>query len=175
MNSTNSAEDITDIIPFDNYESEAQSIIRKYTLASTGLGFIPNPIVNVGSTASTQIMMIRELCELFNVPFNKNLAGVALNAVLGSMVTKAAGMLAAIFIPGAKPMARFNLAGGGISGLYTNTVGEFYKIHFQKGGSLKDASITDLSKYFKEEYERGDIGLNNLSPMNILKGFWPNK
>ena len=166
----------TDIVPANIYENEAQSIIRKYVLMSTGLGFVPNPVLNVGSTATTQILMIRELCDLFKVPFQKELVSVSVSSLFGSAVTKAVGLVAAMVIPGAKPVARLNLAGGGISGLYTNTVGEYYKIHFQKGGTLKDASFSDLGRYFKEEYQRGDIGINSLTnPMSVLKGFWGNK
>lgn len=157
-------------------EERANKVIRKYTVASTGLGFIPNPIANVASTATTQMLMIRELCQIYNVPFQRDIASTTIQSFVGSVVSKAFGFIAAALIPGAKPLGRLNLVGGGISGLYNNTIGEFYKIHFQNGGTLENASVNDLIRYFKQEYDRGDISLSKITgnPVKIIKNTFGN-
>lgn len=147
---------------------KADKAIRNYTIAATGSGIIPIPVVSATAITGIQVMLIKELCRLYNIPFTKKRMNVIINSVIGSMVTRLLA-LATVAIPGVSAPMK-GLSGGAIAGIYTATVGEFYKVHFQNGGTLKDASIGDLSKYFLEEYQRGDISLSSITnPTNMMK------
>ncbi|MEM1121668.1 MAG: hypothetical protein AAGJ18_14550 [Bacteroidota bacterium] len=142
-------------------EKAANKIIRKYTIAATGSGLIPVPVLSAAVITGIQVLMTKELCALFGVDFENQKASVLLNAALGSAATRVVSM-AALVVPGiSAPMK--GLSGAAIAGVYTATVGEFYKVHFQNGGNLENASIRELASYFVDEYQRGDISLNSIA------------
>lgn len=149
------------------HDSEANRTIRNYTLAAMGGGAISHPLFSGLAVTTLQVMMVKSLCDLFGVPFLNRRTNVIINSALGSAATQLVA-IASTAIPGVSTPMK-GLSGAAISALYTATVGEFYKVHFQKGGTLDNASITDLSKYIVEEYRRGDISLGNLTnPMGTI-------
>lgn len=151
------------------YDEESQKIIKKYTLLATGAGFVPIPVASSAAAVAAQVYMIKDLCEQFNIPFDKKTTSVVINSVIGSVLSKAISMAINTVVP-VSSLAGMDFSSAAISGLYTATVGEFYKVHFQNGGTLADASIGDLGKYFMEEIERGDIGISNLTnPTSFMK------
>ncbi|MEM1216607.1 MAG: DUF697 domain-containing protein [Bacteroidota bacterium] len=149
-------------------EQAANKIIRNYTLAAAASGFVPFSVLSAAGVTATQVFMIRSLCQLYQVPFKENQAQVLLNSALGSAATRLIG-IAATAVPGVRTPMR-GLSGAAIASLYTATVGEFYKMHFQKGGTLDTASIKDFGNYLVEEFQQGDISLQQLAnPMSTLK------
>ena len=94
-----------------------------------------------------------------------------MNSFLGCVTTRLIG-IAAMAIPGISAPLK-GVSGAAVAGIYTATVGEFYKVHFQNGGTLEDASLSDLTKYIAEEYNRGDINLSQISnPSKIFKNIF---
>ena len=67
---------------------EARKIIRKYTVISTGAALVPYDFVDVVSSTAAQALMIKELCELYDVTYSKKLANVAFWSAMGSVATK---------------------------------------------------------------------------------------
>lgn len=152
-------------------DKKAQKIIRKYILFSTAGGLVPTPLISVGTTVATQVLMIRDLCHLYHVSFDEKMTTLLINSTIGGVLTKALSVAVSAALLGSKPTSGPDISGAAICGLYTATVGEFYKVHFDNGGALQDASIRDLAKYFMEEIERGDIGLSNLTnPFKTMTG-----
>jgi uncharacterized protein (DUF697 family) len=161
------ATDVT-TVPTNLYEEEAQHIIRKYTIIAAGGGLLPNPILSFAASTGLQMLMIRELCKLYHVDYDNNLAGVAVNSVAGSVATTGLSFVVSSFIPGSNPVVGFDVSGAAIAGIYTATVGEFYKEHFQRGGTLQDASISDLGHYLLDEIQNGDLSMNSLTNPSYL-------
>lgn len=151
------------------HDDAAIKIIRKYTLMAAGSGLIPFAAVSATATTGVQVMMIRELCQLFDVPFDGKVASMVVTSAVGSIVVQGASILVSGGVPGIVNPTK-GLSGAILSGVYTATVGEFYKVHFQKGGSLNDASLLDIGKYFKAEIENGDISVSNVAnPVSFAK------
>ena len=150
------------------YDDKANKIIRNYSLAASGSGFIPHPLLSSTGVTAFQILLIKDLCELYQIPFSEKRLNVVLTSVLGSAAVRLI-TFATRTIPGiSKPME--GLTGATISGFYTASIGEFYKVHFQNGGNLDNADFRDLGWYFIEEYNRGSISLNDLTnPQTILE------
>jgi uncharacterized protein (DUF697 family) len=149
------------------HDEKANKIIRNYTIAATGSGLVPIPLISAAASTGIQVLMIRDLCRLFEVPFTSKQINVIVNSALGTIATRIVA-LATTVIPGISAPTK-GLSGAAIAGLYVATVGEFYKVHFQDGGTLEDASINDLRKYFIEEYKRGDINTSSLNPVSMVK------
>lgn len=150
-------------LAIEKRDKKAQKIIRKYVLIASAGGLVSMPLVSVGATVTTQVLMIRDLCSLYHVPFDEKMTTLIINSSIGGVLTKAISMAISTVIPGSQPTVGIDVSGAVICGLYTATVGEFYKVHFDNNGNLEDASIRDLAKYFMEEIERGDIGLDNFT------------
>lgn len=153
-----------------NNNKKADKIVKKFTIIATGSGLIPNPVASVGATVGAQLFMIKDLCELYKVPFEEQQTKVLLNSVIGGVLTKAISMVVSAVVPNGQPTTGPDFSGAAICGLYTATVGEYYKDHFQSGGNLDNATLKDLGNYFMAEIEKGDIGLSSFSnPSSIMK------
>ncbi|MEM1327249.1 MAG: DUF697 domain-containing protein [Bacteroidota bacterium] len=150
------------------YEDEAQHTIRKYTIIAAGGGLLPNPLLSFAATTGLQLLMIRELCNLYRIDYDKNLASVAINSVAGSIATTGVSFAVSSFIPGSNPIVGFDVSGAAIAGIYTATVGAFYKDHFQRGGTLEDASIGDLGHYLLDEIQNGNLSVSKLTNPTYL-------
>lgn len=148
---------------------KADKIIKKFTIISTGSGLIPNPVASVGATVGAQLFMIKDLCELFKVSYEEQQTAVLINSVIGGVLTKAISMVVSTLIPNNSATNGPDFSGAAICGLYTATVGEYYKDHFQSGGNLENATLSDLGDYFMAEIQRGDIGLSSFTnPSSIM-------
>ncbi|MFK7935700.1 MAG: DUF697 domain-containing protein [Saprospiraceae bacterium] len=150
-------------------DEPAMGIIRKFTLIAAGGGLIPLAAVSATANTGIQVMMIKELCQLFNVQFDGKVATTVVTAVIGSAIIQGASIAVSGGIPGVVNPTK-GISGAILAGVYTATVGEFYKVHFQKGGTLEDASLLDIGKYFKAEIDNGDISVSNIAnPMSFAK------
>jgi uncharacterized protein (DUF697 family) len=149
-------------------ERDADKIIRNYTLAATASGFIPFSPIAASGVAATLVLMIQSLCELYQVPFSPSRARVLVHALLGSIATRLAAQLVTS-LPGMRHSLR-GVSTAATASLFTATVGEFYKRHFQRGGTLANASVRDFTKYVVEAVDRGDLTVGKLiSPVDTLQ------
>jgi len=149
------------------HEELSQKIIRKYTLISAGAALVPYDFVDVISSTAAQTMMIKELCELYDIPYSKRLANVAFWSATGSVATKVISAAVGSLI-NKSGFAGIDLTGAAVSGIYTATVGEFYKLHLRDGGVLEDVNISDFADYFIEEIKRGDLSMATFTNPSAL-------
>ncbi len=148
----------------DEFEQKSSSIIKKYTLASAAAGLIPVTGIDILGSSAAQLFMIRELAQLYSVSTD-DLTQTAIYSALGSTIAKLGTNLVVSILPGSGS----NLAGAAVAGIYTATVGEFYKLHFRDGGTLDDVNIGDFANYFVEEVQRGDINMSTFTnPTSLL-------
>jgi len=165
------------LIPLENidllHEDEAQRVIRKYTLMAAGGGLFSNLALSIGTTTGIQILMIRELCHLYGVIFDQRVASVLINSAVGSVVSSGLSVAISSLLSRNSPTSGIDLSGAGIASVYTATVGEFYKVHFQKGGTLENVSIMDLGDYFMDEVQNGDIKMRSFTnPFSVIRGIF---
>ena len=73
----------------DEHEEKSKKIISKYTLIASGAALVPYDFVDVISSTVAQTLMIKELCQLYQVPFSEKLMNVAFWSAAGSVITKA--------------------------------------------------------------------------------------
>ena len=157
----------------DEFEKQANAIIRKYTLASTAAGLIPVLGLDVAASATSQVFMIRELADLYHIEHEGKLSQVVMTSALGSAIARTATFLIAAVVPGAKAGlgGGSQIAAAAVSGIYTATAGEFYKLHFRDGGTLDDVNINDFTNYFIDEVKRGDISLSTFTNPTKLASY----
>mgnify|MGYP000368126987 CR=1 FL=1 len=151
----------TDYEIIDNHElsSEANSIIKKYTLLTSGACLIPSNIIDVLSTTTAQAMMVRELCDLYEIDIEGKMGKIALWSGLGSLFTKAITEVVSVMITKSHNGLKYNLTGAAVAGIYTASVGEFHHLHFQNGGDLDNIEVKNFTDHFINEIKKGDISL----------------
>ena len=119
--------------------------------------------VDILGSAAAQLFMIKELAQLYSVNTD-DLTQTAVYSAAGSAIAKLGTNLVVSVLPGEGS----NVAGAAVAGIYTATLGEFYKIHFRDGGTLDDVSIADFANYFVEEVQRGDINISTFTNPTAL-------
>ena len=106
----------------------AENEIKDYVIASVAAGIVPVPAFDIAAVIAIQLRMIQRLSELYGKPFSDNAARNTLSALASLPV---------------------------VSGASTYAIGRSIIKHYEGGGSLFDISASDLSSYYKEQFEKG--------------------
>jgi len=152
----------------DTKESRSKKIIRKYTLLSGGAALIPYDFVDVITATAAQTLMIKDLCNLYNVPFSESWLNVAVWSAAGSAIIKAVSGVVESVLGAGGYGNKLDLSGAAIAAIYTATSGEFYKLHLRDGGTLENINIGDFVDYFIAELKRSDINLSTFTNPKAL-------
>ena len=136
-------------------------IIKKYAALSSGTGFIPIPGVDVASLATLQVLMLRELFNLFDQPFRESKARSIISVCIGSLSPLAlAGVTVSMLfkvVPGAGHLLSL-LTQPFFAFAFSYAVGKTMASHLQKGGTIDDFDIEKekdtLHEYFDEGKEQ---------------------
>ncbi|MBT3330302.1 MAG: DUF697 domain-containing protein [Rhodospirillaceae bacterium] len=136
----------------------AENEIKDYVIASVAAGIVPVPAFDIAAVIAIQLRMIQRLSELYGKPFSDNAARNTLSALAGGVLGFGLGKMVASsafkLIPGigwAIGMASLPV----VSGASTYAIGRSIIKHYEGGGSLFDISASDLSSYYKEQFEKG--------------------
>lgn len=131
-------------------KEQAEKIIQRRVLYASGLGLIPLPVVDVASIFATQVLMVREIADLYNVPFDKNrtqsIIGVLVLDVATIGVVKSIPFVGSLF--------------GGVTlsvsaAAATYAIGKVFVEHFSQGGTLLSFDPQQSREYFKQQYDKG--------------------
>ena len=140
-----------------NYSLEADKLIKEHTLYSMGSGLIPVIGLDIMANTAVQLELTRKLCKLYHLKFEEAQLRALLNALVGSTAARvyAMGTRSLLkLIPGVGSMV-----GGVVVGLYaaasTYASGEVFKMHIEKGGTLKDFDAKAMQKYYKIKIDEG--------------------
>jgi uncharacterized protein (DUF697 family) len=133
--------------------NQAEEIIKSHVIWAIGGGLIPLPIVDFVAVTSIQLDMVRQLCELHDVSYEKR-AGKSLVSALAGTSLASIGASFVKAIPGVGSLL------GGVSmslmsGASTYALGIVFQIHFARGGNLDNLSVEDFKSLYKEKVEEG--------------------
>jgi uncharacterized protein (DUF697 family) len=130
-------------------EPEANRIVTTYMWWSAGSGIIPIPVLDTLALTTIQVLMLRDLCKLYEIPFSQQWGKELIGILLGGLTP---GYLKAI--PGIGTVLGiiispiFNVAS-------TYAVGKVFTQHFESGGTMLTFDPAKMKKYFREYYETG--------------------
>lgn len=136
-------------------DAAADKLIRNCSLISIGAGIFPIPVVDVAALGGVQVYLIRELCKVYGIPFEKERVKNVLSAIAGSaapMLAAPAVIALAKFVPGVGTLVG-GLAMPGLSAASTLALGRIFKRHFACGGCLDDVDVQEMSAEYQEEVE----------------------
>jgi uncharacterized protein (DUF697 family) len=132
----------------------AETVIRTHTLAAAAAGgFVRLPVADILAIGAVQLDMIRQLCRVYNIEFAEAQGKAVVSSITSATLGKAVAGSAIKFIPilnlvSAIPNAIF-------AGASTYAVGEVFKIHFERGGTILDFEMERAKKLYKEKFEKG--------------------
>jgi len=128
----------------------ARTIIRRRMLYAAGLGVIPFPIVDAAGILAVQVVMIKDLAKVYDIPFKEQLVKSFIGSLAGSM--SAMSVVKTLPVMGSIIGAVAVSVSGAAS---TYAIGKVFVHHFDLGGTLLDFDPVKSQQYFKKLYEEG--------------------
>jgi uncharacterized protein (DUF697 family) len=144
----------------------ADKIIKRRTIYAAGTGLIPFPIIDVASLLGVQIVMIRDIAEVYGQQENFRRSSVK------SFIQTLVGDLAAVgVVSGIKAIpivgSIIGLATAPVTGAAaTYALGKVFTQHFDQGGTLLDFDPVKSRKYFLKAKEEGTIFVEKVAAKN---------
>lgn len=136
---------------------KAKNIVRRRMLYAAGLGLIPIPILDATVIVGTQVLMIRDLSILYEVPFKEKRVRSLIAAMVGSLGT--VGVVKAI--PGIG-----SLLGAGITSVTgaaaTYAIGKVFIQHYESGGTLFNLDPVKARAYYQNLIAEGEAKAKEL-------------
>lgn len=137
--------------------ARAEAVVQRNVLWSLGAGVLPFPIFDVVAVTAVQIKMLKELSDIYNLPFKSSVAKkivYSLISGLGSVgLGSALGSSLAKLFPGAGTTVGV-VAVPLFAGAFTHATGRLFTMHFESGGTLLDFDPTAMRAHFQQEFER---------------------
>jgi len=142
-------------------DQQAAQVIRQNMLWSMGAGVIPLAYVDTAAVLAVQVKLVKELSDVYGVPFRANVGKSAVAALIGSLVAGGAsnGLMASGLMWG---LLRSMPVVGQIVGLATMpafaaattyAVGKVFEQHFASGGTFLTFDAKKVEGYFREKFE----------------------
>jgi len=134
-------------------ETRAMKVVKTWSQWSVAAGIVPVPLIDVALVSGIQVKMIYDLCQIYNVPFEKKSAlAVASGLVGGSLsagVARMAGEMALKTIPYVEQVLQPTLAFA-----TTYSMGYVFVKHFENSGTLVNFDAGKMNMYFQEQFEK---------------------
>lgn len=138
--------------------SGAESIVKKYSAWSAGLGIIPVPVVDVAAVSIAQLKMLKELAKYYGVEYREHRAKSLIAALVGGVGANglAYGSVGSMIkaIPGAGTLFGM-VAMPACSAALAYAIGKIFTQHFASGGTFLDFDPDKVRSHFAEVYEEG--------------------
>lgn len=152
----------------DHRSAQAETIIRNNVYWSIGAGVIPFRLLDTAALIAVQVKLLKELGDLYGVPFKANavkssvtalLAGIATTAVSGGILSS--GAIHSLLRNAPVFGTLFSLATQpAFAAAFTYAVGKTFKRHFASGGTFLSFSAKDVKDEFAASFnEAKDKGL----------------
>ncbi len=143
----------TDTLNMTEIRKQADQVVKNNIAWAAGGGLIVVPFVDIAAVTAVEIKMIKELAELYEVPFRKKAARSIIASIVGGSsanllayskvgaiatgsLLKVVPVVGTIF--GAATMSVFASA-------ITYAIGSYFIKHFEEGGSLDDVDVSEAS------------------------------
>ena len=135
----------------------AQAVVHRNVMWALGAGLVPVPFVDVVAVTSVQLKMLKELSEVYDVPFTSSIAKKLIGALLAGVGSVGVGSVIGASLAKLIPFVGTTL--GVISvpifaGAFTHATGRVFVMHFESGGTILDFNPQAMRKHFKEEFEK---------------------
>lgn len=144
-------------------EEAVARIVRNNMYWSMGAGVIPVAFLDTAAVMGVQLKMLKELSDLYEVPFSANAGKSAVGALLASV---SGGFLGQKVLTetALRTLVRRTPVIGPLIGLatmpafyaaFTYGIGKVFEKHFESGGTLLSFNAKKAEPEFKDAFEEG--------------------
>lgn len=146
----------------DEMFRSAMTTVYTYSAMSAATGLIPFPLVDMAGFMATQLLMLKKLSKLYNIPFDSQRSKSSI-AILASGINSA--YLAASSSKLVPFIGAFSIAAmPAVNGALSYAVGRVFIQHFASGGTFLDFDPEKVRGYFEEQYRAGKRSGSEKSP-----------
>ena len=156
----------------------ADRIIRENVLLAAGGGLIPVPILDVLAITLVEAKMLRELAEIYNLPFREDQVKSILVSLLAGFGAPALGAAIGSSVVKVIPVAGYFMglvATPGVAAAFTYAVGKVFLQHFASGGTFLNFDPKKVREYFARQFEEGKLVAAKIKPDASQKAEAPTK
>lgn len=134
---------------------KALAIVKHYTLWSAGAGVVPIPLLDVATMLTLQMLMVRKLAKLYDIPYAEQRSKAAVAGLIGGLNAGYLGGGALKMIPvlGVLSFAAMPTINAAIS----YAVGKVFIQHFESGGTFLDFDPKKVRAYFEDQFRAGKL------------------
>jgi uncharacterized protein (DUF697 family) len=134
----------------DRRLKEAQEIVRRRMWWAAGGGVVPIPILDFAAVAGVQLWMLRDLCRLYNVGFERDRGKRWIASLVGGFTPSVLKAIPAVgFTVGV-------LTGPAFAAASTYAVGKVFIQHFESGGTLLTFDPQQMKSHFEAYFKEGE-------------------
>ena len=139
------------------HQQEADRIVKNHVLAGSAVGLMPLPVIDIFALSTTQLNMVHQLSQHYQIDFNnKKAKSAVISLINGSLPTVTLIGLSSFakLIPGIGTLggnASLILTGGAV----TYATGRSFIKHFNEGGTIEDFKAKSYAGFFKDELKKG--------------------
>ena len=151
-------------VPVEMTEEErdllASQLVDRFSLWSGAAGLVPIPLIDVAAVGGLQLVMLRRLSELFDVPFSENRGKSIIASLAGSVLPASTATSSAMTVGSLmKGLPGIGWAVGALtmpvfSAGATWVIGRVFIQHFASGGTLLDFHPPDYREFIKTQKEK---------------------
>jgi uncharacterized protein (DUF697 family) len=147
---------------------EAEQVLRRHVWGAMGIGLIPVPLMDFAALSVIQLMLLRKLAKIYDVPFSSDIAKSMISSVFTSSLSFPAAMLTvgveklaltasiAKFIPGIGiTVAAATMPV--VAGSATYALGKVFIRHFGSGGTFLTLDPNKTKDYYFTMFEEGKL------------------
>lgn len=132
----------------------ADTVIKNHIGFSMGAGFIPIPLVDIVAVSAVQLDMIRQLSKVYELDFSETQGKAIVSALTSSTLARVGASSMAKMIPVIGTYLG-GMSNSILAGASTFALGEVFKRHFEKGGTILDFDMERLKRVYQEKFEKG--------------------
>jgi uncharacterized protein (DUF697 family) len=133
----------------------AMSVVYKYSALSAATGLIPVPLVDMAGFMALQLVMLKKLSALYDIPFDSQRSKSAIAILASGLSSTYLGASSAKLLPF---IGAFSIAAmPAVNGAFSYAVGRVFIQHFASGGTFLDFDPDKLRGYFDEQFRAGKL------------------
>lgn len=122
-----------------------------------GAGLVMPSVIDILSVTAIQLDMLRQLCKLYNQPFEETKGKAFISSLVGttlaSLAARSLGSLVKIIPVFGTFIGGFTMSA--FSGAMTYALGQVMAQHFSAGGSITEFDEEQLKEFYEEQFEKG--------------------
>ena len=136
----------------------ALQIVKANCGWSSAAGVIPVPLLDLAAIAGVQYRMVRQLTDLYGIPYNKRTVDSIVGALVGSGGVLIASPVAASLLKVVPVVGTFlsTLVVPATAAASTFALGKVFIQHFESGGTLLSLNPEAQRTYYYNEFRKAE-------------------